>query len=771
MQVWHLEANFCRVAGKLYEILRDSHLERDFTELAEILKVAQNEELFSFALKLLLEEWKVRHWQWRQKVNEIEEQLQLPRFEELLSLEEWFKMSLAGLNCKPYPTVEYLLKKQGRPAIYQDLIDTFSCTILLNRLVEAFDVNTETSDIMLSPLERSLLAKMPPEIPKLTNGCFGVDSAISDPEFATLPAFKDLVQYCAVESRTEFSNLPTQLLEPNEDSDLGAPFAKRWARRIAARPSALDKIYFHSSSHGSFPSQISGSGEVNFDVQLPAETEAELLHNNFFELSMLTAEFIDNSCFLVRLAQCLTQIPKTLLRHRLRNTEIFAHASTKNPVNFRAILLATGLRGHLDSASLPLVDIHEILNFNSAETSACLFLGLGASAAVNETVFERDFLLKLFSLHLPSAVMEDLEIPPLLQMSAALALGLFRFGSADRGPSHLLLKEVFRPLALNVNCKASDTPMLSYAAALALGFILMGHLKTQNGLSLQSAQFAQDIMLELKCKASQNPQYQISALMACSLIAFDSGATDEVESFIPWCRNIGDLLDRPDGVVFWNIFAWRMAHWSQQLPIGLHDQGKDRFLLDFEAIFDVVCQPASDSMWTFSGELGLFAYACQVLTANALFLSLRFAGAASECPKSLLNNLQLWMEKILSFPILFNTDPDFFLTRIQTYLLTAYQYMLLANCLMHAGSGNEDCWRRLRQLFAHPLLFKYGNAHLLYSSIGFLFAKSPISTKTNFSVAGLLSSLLPILPTQPGEPEFAVNFLMQSFWVFAAEIK
>ena len=741
--------------------------------MEEVKCAAAEDELFKFTLKLLLEEWSCRYWCWRQNCQEIEAELAIEGFEDFVTLQDWLELTLAGLNASPFPTVELLLKKQGRPSIYYELQDAFACTLLLNRLALSLDWNTEKTFVNLSSMERALFFKLPQTFQALLKQNFSFNFE-EEPKvsFSQSPSFKELLHYCSFDSKTEFSSIPLQLLEPCEDSDLGAPFAKRWARRLAAKPAAYDKLFFNPESHGLFPVSVSGPAELNFDVQFPEETEPELLHNNFFELSSLSPEFQEWTAFGLKVAQFLTQIPRTLHRKRLKNTEIFQHYSAKTPVNFRALLLATGLCGHLSPLALPPVDIYEILNFNSAETTASLLLGLAGSAAVNGCAFERSFLVKLFSMHLSSALTDELEIPPLLQMAAALALGFFCFRSADRGPAQLLVKEIFRPLPWLCNAKAQDSPMLSYCAALSLGFVLMGALKTSSA-SAEDKQFAQDILLQLKSRMNQHPQYCVSSLMAISLIAFDC-AEQEIFSFIPWIRNIGDLLERPEPCIFWNIFAWRMVGWSAALPAGLHDQGGDRVILDFEAVFDEVCQPESDSVWTQSGKLGLLAYCCQVLGANALFLGLKFAGAPEKLPANLLLNLDRWMQKLLCFPILFNCDPDYFLTRIQAKLLSAFQFMLLARCLIFSGRGDENCWRLLRRLQAHPLLFKYGNAHLYYSALGFAFCgrgTSSVSSESELGVAGLLASILPVLPNAPGEPEFAIQSFLSSFWVFACKSK
>ena len=535
---------------------------------------------------------------------------------------------------------------------------------------------------------------------------------------------------------------------------------------------------------GRFPKPLPKSLEsitINFQVQLPESAGIDLLHQNVFDNSFLSQDFLDYSSFSVHFAKFLEEIP-AILTHKLKNTDIFEHAPLLNPsksgskaslASFRALLLATGIRGHLTCDILPPVDIHEILNFDSDVTSASLLLALSISTLKHPLKTDQSKLLsKLFTMHLPSFQTSlGLELPPILQLAATLSLGIFKFRTFDRGTSQLLLKEIFRTLPLNVNFKAiEDSPLLSMIPALTLGMCLMGSASSNDQ---NHRKFAQDIQNQLNSNLLSNgnkTQHQISVLIATSLINIGNENYDQSSLSLPWSRSLPDLLDKPDGIVFWCQFTWLLSQWAGDANDDFSSstlQGFDKVKLNFEAIFDSVCNPMEDSVWTDSSELVLFNYACQCLTAKSVYLSLKLAGTLKS-----IKSLDFWIQKLSSYPILRNTDPDFFLVKIQTNLLTTLQYLILTKCLIFSGTGNSDCWALLRSFMSDPLIFKYGNGKLFYSSIGYLFlgkGRLRISTNENgkidhLAVVSLLCSIIPILPESPVDSEFSFVTLLDSLW-------
>lgn len=808
MHSWEFVEEFVSNANRLYEILNDQKLSKFKFSDEEIIEKAKNDELFAFVLHLLAEELKCRGYSI--------EQLRLPKpSDDFLTIKCWFNQLLAGLICEPFPTVQYLLKQQNKPSVYAELDCMFAATKLLNQLAEIYDPNSElikenynskiTKYNTINPKQYEVYRKLSEDIKALIDNIFDVNvpKGIKAP-FSNGPSFRfEILNYINFESKSEFKTIPIQFLDLDDGSDFGTPFGKRWARRLVAKSAAYDKIHFDPLKIGKFPVPLPKSLEnlnLNFQVQLPESVGIDLLHQNVFDDSFMTPEFLDYSAFSMHLAKFMEEIPE-FLTHKLKNTDIFAHSSISaasksgskaSLASFRALLLATGIRGHLTPDALPPVDIHEILNFDSEETSACLLLGLAFSAIKSNSMNndQNKFLLRLFSMHLSSFQTSlGLEIPSILQLSAALSIGIFKFRSFDRGISQLLLREIFRPLPMNVNCKATeDSPLFSIIPAITLGMCLMGAAaaienSTENDhLNLYHKQFALDILnqlnsfLQVNIQNNIQIQHQISVLISTAFI--NIGNSEFNPSTLPWARSLPDLLDKPEGIVFWCHLTWRLCQWNQNENLNfiknLNYQGCDRIKLNFDAIFDSVCNPIPDSIWTDNSELGLFIYACQCLTANSFFLALKFSGKKDSVTESI-DLLDVWITKIRSFPILHNTDKDYFLTKIQMHLLTTYQFILLCRCILLSGSGDAKCWGLLRELMADPLLFKYGNGRLFYSSIGFLFSgKGRLSVNTHekngsinyLAVASLLCYIIPILPTSPIEPEFSFLPLLDSLWPF-----
>lgn len=822
MTNWRLNEGFLRSANRLRKIFFPNIPDNNLNSIEEVRKAAEGDELFNYILFLLSQEYSCLKNEdnceiegyntvvyntngWNNDSKLLTHFDQSDNFNSTpLSIKTWFKKVLSGLLIEPFPTVEYLLRRQGRPSIYADFEEIFPATRFLNRLAQAFNLNENDRIIFeLEGGEIIIYERLVDDLKEMIEPIFWIKAKGPIADYAEGPSFRfELLEGIGFDSRTEFAKIPVELLSVEEGCDFGVPFGKRWARRSVARAVAHDKIFFDSLRMGSFPEPQPRSLEtacMNFSVQLPENVGIDLIHENVFDEAMLSADFMDYASFSMHFAQFLEKVPRMMLKSGntgIRNTEIFAHAplgrlgrngSKGSLASFRALLLACGLRGHLNLTSLPPVDIHEILNFDSENTSACLLIGLAASHTIKTAYYasssknNHKFLIKLFTMHLPSYQTSlNLEIPPTLQLASTLALGLYRFRTFDRGISQMLLKEIFRKVPENVNFKANqDSPLYAIIPPLALGMCLMG-AKEENNAKANSNQnhgaFADDILMQLN---AQNHSI-IPVLIATALININSktGTGGGSPIKLPYARNLPDLLDKPEGVVFWCHLAGRMeACWLQADPESISDQGPDAIKLDFDAIFEAACRPESDSVWTDSSLLCLFVYACQVLSANSAFLALKYAGTCKA-----ISSIDAWLDKISAayHPILHNTDGDYFFVKIQSHLLTTLQYLLLCKCIINSGSGQVDCWARLRgQLASHPLLLKYGNGKLFYSALGFLFigrgrgvdikTVNPDGSLNHLAVVSLLCSLLPIIPTSPVDPEFAFAPLLDTLWPLACK--
>ena len=786
---WKFIEEFTLNANRLNEIFLQKNVKLNLSFKGLEIE-AKNDEMFSFALHWLIEEMKCRGY----SIN-FDFDFKI-KGGEYFTIESWFKKLIAGIIFEPFPSVEHLLKEQNRPSIFPEFDSIFMATKLLNSLAKLYDPNIERIEAsnIISIEQYEIYQNLPRELKEIVDSVFIINvpkMKESESSWVLGPSFRfEMMNYIDFDSKSDFKSIPIQLLEVDEGIDQGSPFGKRWSHRLIAKSLAYDKINFNLIKIGSFPSPAPKSLEssnINFNVQLPETVGIDLLHQNSFDNTIFSPEFLDHSAFTLHFAKFLHEIP-TLLTQKLKNTDIFAHAPLINAgktgakaslASFRALLLVTGILGHLTPESLPPVDIHEILNFDSEGTSACLLLGLALSTLktpknTNTVKQERDkFLTKLFTMHLPSFQTNlGLDVPPILQLSASLSLGFFKFRSFDRGIAQLLLKEIFRPLPLNINFKASeDSPLLSIIPAFTLGMCLMAPSSSSNNNS-NNSQFAEDVQNQLNSTLVENgnkTQHQISVLIALTFINIENSHFNPQK--LPWSRSLPDLLDKAEGVVFWCHLSWRLCQWNSP-PETLQEQSFDKVKLNFETIFDSICVPASDSVWIDSSELGLFVYACQCLMANSVYFALKFAGTHKS-----LDSLDFWIKKLSSYQIIRNIDTDYFLTKIQTHLLSTYQYLLLCKCVIFAGSGNSSCWALLRKLMADPLMFKYGNGRLFYSSIGVLLAgKGRLTLKTEengnlnyLAVASLLAVLIPFLPASPVDSEFSFVTLMDCLWPLSVQ--
>ena len=135
---WKIAAKFTENANRLREIFYDSSNKAKL-EFNEILEETKKDELFTFVLHLLIEETKCRF-------GTVVFELESSRNGQFCTIESWFKQLIAGLSFEPFPTVEYLLKKQSKPSIYTEFEEIFAATKFLNSLALIYDPNLEIND-------------------------------------------------------------------------------------------------------------------------------------------------------------------------------------------------------------------------------------------------------------------------------------------------------------------------------------------------------------------------------------------------------------------------------------------------------------------------------------------------------------------------------------------------------------------------------------------------------------------------------------------------
>jgi hypothetical protein len=718
-------------------------------------------------------------------VRDAEEELLLAEFV------EWLELKLARLGDNQNWSLEKAARESG--------------LLLSGKRLNALFPITRGLLSALTPDPVPLPAKLFDALPNTLKNLLTDFEAVIDspPLVSNLP--REIEAYTDFAAVTEFVQIPLEFLDAGEGFDAGQTFARRWARRQAAKPSA--RSFLHSSAtlipcrscddddgKGlNFLSDLEEDSNLCFDVRLPADIDPHILHQQaVFDHTHLQPEFLEASRFSANLALIASALPKRMARP-LRNIDVFSWIPTADAANgkrslgfFNALLLALGLKGHLGSLTLFPVDVHEILTLDSVDTSSCLLLGLAlsrlqsaehAEPVVEEDVLSDDFLQRLYSLHIPAFSDGACNIPTKLQLASIMGMGLLFINRAPRGCSLLMLHEVFRSRPRTISSGPSETPLLNRFAGLSLGCMLMGSLGRER--HLPGYCFAEDIILQLtdRLAIEPNSEFRLSVMMATGLIGIGSGQGARLSNMFYWSRKMTDLIKRPEPLSFWSILGMRLVDWDgSEEAFKLDDQSLDQPRIDFARVLNGISinSEASELGWLDSSDLILFGYACSVLQANAFYALLRWTGRADAQP--VLDEISQWMEIIRGHSNFRNTSLDYFAQRLQFNLLRTYLTLLLTRTALLAGSADPRTWALLRELFADPLQFHYGNGRLLYSAAGMLFMRGKKLRTTNDrgqrddkAVVGLLLAFLPILPSSPEDAELSFLQFCEPAWLLASQ--
>ncbi|GJP44122.1 hypothetical protein CLOM_g3524 [Closterium sp. NIES-68] len=141
------------------------------------------------------------------------------------------------------------------------------------------------------------------------------------------------------------------------------------------------------------------------------------------------------------------------------------------------MLLALGLRGHL--RVLAPTDLFTLLALEHEATTVGILLGAAASyRGTMDSVISKMLYLHIPSRHPPS--FPDLELPPIIQTSALLGVGVVYMGSAHRLTTEILLDEIGRRPEGEGSMEREG---YSLAAGLALGLVTLGTAGSAWGLS------------------------------------------------------------------------------------------------------------------------------------------------------------------------------------------------------------------------------------------------------------------------------------------------
>jgi len=151
------------------------------------------------------------------------------------------------------------------------------------------------------------------------------------------------------------------------------------------------------------------------------------------------------------------------------NRTVAACAETDTATSSHAgVLLALGLLGHLQVLSV--ADLCDYLTQGHEPTSIAILIGIAAS----KIGMADPRLTKTLCMHIPSMLPSkhwDIEISPLVQISALVGLGLLHTGSGHRLMTEFLLAELSRRPTTD-RCETREA--MAFAAAWALGMVLIG---------------------------------------------------------------------------------------------------------------------------------------------------------------------------------------------------------------------------------------------------------------------------------------------------------
>jgi hypothetical protein len=136
------------------------------------------------------------------------------------------------------------------------------------------------------------------------------------------------------------------------------------------------------------------------------------------------------------------------------------------------LLLALGMTGALNGMSSS--DIYEYL----AQTHSCTTVGLLLGLAAGRRGSGDPGVHKAVCLHLPAVLpssYQDVDVPPVVQASALVSLGLLYQASGHRAMAEFLLREIGRaPIPWPVSERGDEREAYSACAGLALGLVTLG---------------------------------------------------------------------------------------------------------------------------------------------------------------------------------------------------------------------------------------------------------------------------------------------------------
>ncbi|ESW13748.1 hypothetical protein PHAVU_008G222900 [Phaseolus vulgaris] len=459
------------------------------------------------------------------------------------------------------------------------------------------------------------------------------------------------------------------------------------------------------------------------------------------------------------------------LQGRMSRTWILYNRPEEPNSVHAGLLLALGLHGFL--RVLAVTDIYQYFSQEHESTTVGLMLGLAASyggtmhPAISKTLY----------FHIPvrhPSSYPELEVPTLLQSAALMSLGILYEGSAHPQTMHVLLGEIGRRSGGD---NVLEREGHAVSAGFALGLVALG--RGEDALGFIDT-FVNRLFLYIGDKVhNERPHFSTVSMDECrgsaqmmdgttvnidvtapgAIIAialmFMKTESEAIVSRLSIPNTFFDLqYVRPDfimlRVIARNLIMWSRVHpskdwvWSQIPEIvrcaieGIGGDDNDIDDMDAEAFTQAY--------------VNIIAGAC-------ISLGLVFAGTRNENAQELLYEFAIYFLNEIKpvSPTSGKVFPKGLSHHIDRGTLeTCLHLIVLSLSVVMAGSGHLQTFRLLRFLRSRNCAdgqSSYGIQMAVSLATGFLFLGGGMRTfsTTNHSIAALLITLYPRLPTGPND--------------------
>jgi anaphase-promoting complex subunit 1 len=464
--------------------------------------------------------------------------------------------------------------------------------------------------------------------------------------------------------------------------------------------------------------------------------------------------------------------------------QVFSHAG---------LLMGLGLNGHLKHLSF--ARLFDYLARSHVMTSMGLLLGISAAMVGSMN----NVITKLLSVHLPALhppASADLEVPPPIQVSSLIGLGLLYASTCHRRICEILIAEIDHPATED---RSFHRESHALAAGLAIGWVTLGKGGKSTGiddlfLENQLLKFIDGGEIEERephastdgyafeetagHSHAQNPKSNLvksgshtntnltggAAMIGLALMYLKTNDVD-VSNRIQIPQTIFLLsYVRPDFLllrclcrclVMWDSVSPTEAFLRLHIPDSLWKYG------DLELGEQRLNEEMRDELP--QGRDFQLAVRCRFYCITGCLLGLGITRAGSNDAETRAMLIK-WIKELLAFR---KSCADRDVIIAENCLVT----VCLAASLVMAGSGDLELMRIYRTLSLRlgPEA-KYGSHMMISMAIGFLFLGGSLCTlsTSNTAVAALVTCLFPVFPVSTSDNLFHLQAL-RHFWVLATE--